>query len=171
MRKDKIASSSRGTFPRNDVPGGFTLTEILIVIGIIGIMASLAIPSLLPQTERARASEAIGLLSAIRQGEEAFRLDQGNYLVLTTATDAASNTQWDRGGVGNPNDANGATAPNPFWSYNVTVAGNTFSARAVRRGAPIPDPGNNANQTICLDQNGVFTGNHPFSPAGPGAAC
>lgn len=47
---------------------GFTLAEVLIVIVIISVMASLVIPRFLGQTEKAKTAEAINMMSAIRRG-------------------------------------------------------------------------------------------------------
>lgn len=48
---------------------GFTLIEILIVIVVIGILASSALPRFLGQTEKAKTAEAINMISAIRHAQ------------------------------------------------------------------------------------------------------
>ena len=45
---------------------GFTLIEIIIVIVILGVLATLALPKITNQLEAANASEAISTLGAIR---------------------------------------------------------------------------------------------------------
>lgn len=47
---------------------GFTLTEVLIVIVIIAIIASLVLPRFSGQAEKARTSEAVNIMSSIRRG-------------------------------------------------------------------------------------------------------
>ncbi|MEE9606561.1 MAG: type II secretion system protein [Myxococcota bacterium] len=51
---------------------GFTLIELMIVIGIVGILATIAIPTLIKFQLRAKAAEVKGNLAAIRVSEEAY---------------------------------------------------------------------------------------------------
>ncbi|MDD5225878.1 MAG: prepilin-type N-terminal cleavage/methylation domain-containing protein [Candidatus Omnitrophica bacterium] len=59
--------------------GGMTLTEVLIVIVILGILAGLVLPRYLGQEERGIVAEAVGMLSAIRQAEVAYHLEHSAY--------------------------------------------------------------------------------------------
>ena len=45
---------------------GFTLIEIMMVVAIIGILASIAIPSYLDYMVRARVSESLGLVGTVK---------------------------------------------------------------------------------------------------------
>ena len=53
---------------------GFTLTEVLVVVVILGILAGLILPRFFGQSERAVVSEAVGMLSAVRQAEASYFL-------------------------------------------------------------------------------------------------
>ena len=52
---------------------GFTLLELLMVVIIIAILASIALPQYLRVAERSRAAEALTNLAAIRASEMRFR--------------------------------------------------------------------------------------------------
>lgn len=61
---------------------GFTLLELLIVVVVIGILASIAIPQFFRVAERARAAEAINILGAVRRAEIRYYSEHG---VLTSS--------------------------------------------------------------------------------------
>lgn len=50
---------------------GFTLVELLIVIVILAVLASLVLPRMLAQPERAIVAEAVNYLGVIRRAQEA----------------------------------------------------------------------------------------------------
>jgi len=51
---------------------GFTLLELLMVVIIIAILASIALPQYLRTAERSRAGEALTLLASIRSSQQWF---------------------------------------------------------------------------------------------------
>jgi len=105
---------------------GFTLLELIIVIMILGILATLAITSYSGFIEKARGAEARMVLGSIRLSEAAYRAQYG------ACTNSPANVGISTGGdIPGPAAAN-CSGTNYFW-YNLTAgAGNTFTAVATR---------------------------------------
>ena len=65
---------------------GFTLIEILVVVMIIGILASLAVPQYYKTIERDKASEAVNLLMALKGAQDRYKTKYGAFCNGTIAT-------------------------------------------------------------------------------------
>lgn len=94
---------------RVHVKAGFTLMEIIVVMIILGIVASIALPNVFGQIERNRAQEGISNMSPIRQ--------------LVDACIAANG--------GSSFGCNFPTVVSPNFSYLVTVADTNVTATGV----------------------------------------
>ncbi|MBF0521448.1 MAG: type II secretion system protein [Candidatus Omnitrophica bacterium] len=57
---------------------GFTMVELLVVLLIIGILAAVAAPLYLSNTDKAKVSEAVGAMSLIRQAERDYYLSHNS---------------------------------------------------------------------------------------------
>ena len=68
---------------------GFTLIELLVVVVIIGILAAVAWPNLIGQTDKARMTEATATLSGINTGQEAYYFENNAYAGDGTAAGTA----------------------------------------------------------------------------------
>ena len=125
----------------------FTLLEITIVIIVIGILASIALPRFLKTMELSRATEALAQLSAIRRA-----MDRCYLLSNTTYNSCANFTDLD---LENPN-----TVPNAHFTYGLGTPGATnFTITATRNSL---DGGDTAS-TITITENGTKTGTGSFS--------
>jgi len=65
---------------------GFTITELMVAVVIMGVLATLAIPSFTGYIYKARVTEATNFLSKIKQRQEAYRNEFGQYCPVNGAT-------------------------------------------------------------------------------------
>jgi len=64
---------------RHHREAGFTLIEIMVVIAIIGILATLIVPNIMGRPDEARATAAKHDVGTINQALKLYRLDIGRY--------------------------------------------------------------------------------------------
>ena len=91
---------------------GFTLIELMIVVGILGILAAIAYPNYMEYVQRSNRSEGQALLQDAAAGQERFFAQNNSY--VTTAADIAKLGL--RG-------TNGTTVESDNGKYTLTVAG------------------------------------------------
>ena len=132
---------------------GFTLIELIIVIIVIGILATVAVPQYLKAVERAKGGKAKHALALIAQAEKMYRADSvtGAYIACATKILVQAN-------LGSWVELVDVSVDTD-WDYAVTVAAAppTFIATATRiLGTP------NAGETITLTEAGVWAGT--FTP-------
>ncbi len=120
---------------------GFTLIEVIIVIVILGVLASIALPKMTGQMEAARAAEAMNMFGFIR------RTAQNCY---DSANSADSCTTFAALGIGAP-DANAM-----FTYRSGTVASVQLNVKATRKAST-----NCICMTVMLNSGSVFYGVFP----------
>jgi general secretion pathway protein G len=94
----------RPKIPRNQ--GGFTLIEILVVVVILGILASIIVPKIMKRPEEARRTKAVIDIKAIETALNLYRLDNGVYpsteqgieALVTKPTTGVIPKDWKEGG-------------------------------------------------------------------------
>ena len=125
---------------------GFTLTELLVVVIIIGIVATLALPMLVKTIEKAKLGEAGSNLNLIRTGEKIYFLEYATFTNDFTMLD-----------IENPNTPTGR-----YFDYTIPAANaSDFTARAQRRNtAPSPY----STYYYEISKGGTISSNGPLSP-------
>ncbi len=69
---------------------GFTVTELMIAVVILGVLASLAIPTFTSYIYKARVTEATGFLTKIKQRQDSYREEFGRFC----AVDGTGYSSW-----------------------------------------------------------------------------
>jgi len=86
--------------------GGFTLLEVLVVVAILAILATIIVPKIMKRPEEARRTKAIMDVKAIETALNLYRLDNGNYpsteqgldALVTKPTTGVIPKNWKEGG-------------------------------------------------------------------------
>lgn len=127
---------------------GFTMTEVLVVTVILAVMATLIVPRFFGQSERGAVAEAVAHLSALRQAEASYKLENPT---LAYATDLTSET--------GPLDLEVTST-----KFTYTVDATTGAVTATRHNdGTIFD-----HKTIILNMDGTWAaGTHPYTPTNP----
>jgi len=108
---------------------GFTLLEIIIVVIIVGVLASLALPRLFSTVEYSRSTEAFSALTSIRSSMERCYIEEMDFNQCA--------------GFGNLDIQDPAGTPGAHFSYAITAdSASTYNSIATRNTL---DGGNNGD--------------------------
>lgn len=145
MRERRARRAARGLRMGRDTgsaaagASGFTLTEVMVAVGIVAILASIALPQYRKTVETAYKREAEDLLMTIYYGERAYFVTNSKYV------NPAPN--WNEIYMEDPNLGSIPVA------FSVTAPGPTFTASAQRGpGGPC------ANNVLQIDQTRKVSG-------------
>ena len=123
---------------------GFTLLEIIIVIIIVGVLASLALPRFFSMVEFSKSTEALAALSTIRQSIERC------YLMNPMSYVGCGEGGFDEIDIDDPADS-----PNAHFTYAITTGANNYTITATRTGADGGTSSGSEGDTITLTMNGA----------------
>jgi len=80
---------------RKNKNAGFTMMELLIVIVILGLLASLVAPKFFGQLGKAERGTAVSQMSALETALDTYRLDVGQYPQTLDELRKSSHPRWD----------------------------------------------------------------------------
>lgn len=75
----QTSAFSKSRIARRSIRRGFTLLEMMGVLLIIGLIASLAIVAVVSQGDKARRATTISMLKIVDSALKSYRLDNGSY--------------------------------------------------------------------------------------------
>jgi len=64
---------------RSNAEAGFTLVELMIVVGIIGLLSAIAVPNFISYQARSRRSEAYVNLAAVARIQSTYHAERGEF--------------------------------------------------------------------------------------------
>lgn len=114
MKPFTSLESTGRTGPAPGARHGFTLTEVLITMVVIGVLLAVAVPSYQSSIRKSRRAEAVTALTKIQQAQERHRSTNPTFISNITA---AAPT-----GLGQP----GTRTASGY--YDLAISGNTASA-------------------------------------------
>jgi len=140
---------------------GFTLLELIVVIVIIGILATLGFAQYSRMIERSRGAEARAVAGSIRTQAAGFHLENA------TLTPAAGSFDDSRAGIGTATDQiPSACRGTHYFSYAVSgVAADSFTLTATRCTAGGKNPNASTALTLTLTSN-LATGTDTWGGTG-----
>lgn len=144
---------------------GFSLVELMIVVGIIGVLATLALPRFKQFQAKAKMGEARNMLSHVYTLQQSYSIDNNRFLAFALMGRNAAGTIVNCAGDGNANllgfriepCTNGGSEPTPRYGYDSTGTQAAFVATATS-GAGVGNlvcPGNNAH-SFTINQANAF---------------
>ena len=126
---------------------GFTLIELMIVVAIVGILASIAFPAYQDSVRKARRSDAQGALMSFANAMERYFTTNGTYVGATAAGVFVATSPVDGGNV--------------YYNLSVAPLATSFTLTAAATGAQAGDGNMQLTNTGIrrwdADNNGAYS--------------
>ena len=101
---------------------GFSLIEVMVVVGIVGILGAIAYPSYLNYTLRSHRTDAMRTLTSLTQSLERCYSQNFSYAGCPAVANAST-----------------TTTPNGYYSVLATVAAGSYTLTATAQGYQVKD--------------------------------
>jgi len=119
---------------------GFTLLELIIVIIILGVLATLGMTQYTKVVEKGRTAEARMILGQLRTAQRAYNLERGSYADIANLSVEAPTS----------------CTSTHFFNYSCSSSNGTCTAYRCTSGGKTPNAATSYN--ISLDINGTWSG-------------
>ena len=138
---------------RRQAERGFTLTELMAVVAIMGVLATIATTMFVGQSKASKTGEAMGVLQATRAAEERYRAENQLYFPVDSTVWYPSDGKGKaRYAFKNPDNADYL----PLWnklSPTVDRPPVTWSGTSVPRGtSSVNGPGQQASARVAAER-------------------
>jgi type IV pilus assembly protein PilE len=110
---------------------GFTLIELMIVVGVIALLSMIALPSYMDSVRKSRRAEAVAALSSLQQAQERWRANCPQYTTALTSPAASSPASMCAVGTGLGLSATTSDGRYTIAVASATATGYTATATAV----------------------------------------
>ena len=118
---------------------GFTLVELMIVVAIIGILASVAYPSYIESTRATKRATAQSDLLQLASFLERRFTENNTYLIANGSSDPITSTACNTAGGCTPALQGGISHDNYIYSFSGTPSQSSFVLQAVPQGGQMND--------------------------------
>ena len=140
---------------------GFSLVELMIIVIVLGILISLAIPNYARSVERAKCSQAIQVLKSMRSAALSYFSDIDNQTFAGITVQGLENQVGARFFSGDA-AANADTNQNKDWYYSITAGTATrVQLQATRRRGPHTAAIITLTDDITANQKELWGGSYP----------
>jgi prepilin-type N-terminal cleavage/methylation domain-containing protein len=135
---------------------GFTLVELMIVVTIIGVLATVAIPMYQVLPERSKSTEAVTALGLIRSAMRVYYVEHGTFANGAVFSDGAPVTNGGLLGV-TDGDLSGRYFSSECYTFNGAPTANSFTIECEGGVSTAPFGSEVSAIVVRIDQDGELT--------------